>query len=87
MIHGLCGLANKIAPCMRDCNCSKKYPKEFSSITTTANDGYPIYGRMDNSRSVEVGSCLLDNCLGSPLQSLLTFEVQCSYQCGDRYYC
>ena len=61
MIHGPCGLAKKIAPCMRDGNCSKKYPKEFSSITTTANDGYPIYRRMDNSRSVEVGLCLLDN--------------------------
>ena len=61
MIHGPCGLAKKIAPCMRDGNCSKKYTKEFSSITTTANDGYPIYRRMDNNRSVEVGGCLLDN--------------------------
>ena len=61
MIYGPCGLAKKIAPCMRDGRCSKKYPKEFSSITTTANDGYPIYRRMDNSRSVEVGGCLLDN--------------------------
>ena len=61
MIHGPCGLAKRIAPCMRDGSCSKKYPKEFSSVTTTANDGYPIYRRMDNSRSVELGGCLLDN--------------------------
>ena len=61
MIHGLCGLAKKIAPCMRDGNCSKKYRKELYSITATANDGYSIYRRMDNSRSVEVGGCLLDN--------------------------
>ena len=53
MIHGSCGLAKRIAPCMRDGNCSKKYPKEFSSIATTVNDGYPIYRRMDNSD----GSC------------------------------
>ena len=60
-IEQQCGLAKKIAPCMRDGSCSKKYPKKFSSITTTANDGYPIYRRMDNSCSVEVGGCLLDN--------------------------
>ena len=61
MIHGPCGLAKNIAPCMHDGSCSKKYPKEFSFITTSANDGYPIYRRMDNSRSIEVGGCLLDN--------------------------
>ena len=59
MIHSPCGLVKKITPCMRDVSCSKKYPKELSSVTTTANDVY--FTLMDNSRSLEVGGCLLDN--------------------------
>ena len=61
MMHGPCGLAKRGAPCIRDGSCSKKFPKEFISITTTANDGYPLYRRRDNGRSVEVGKNLLDN--------------------------
>ena len=61
MIHGPCGLAKKSAPCMCDGFCSVKYPKEFSSVTTTAKDGYPIYRRLGNVGSVEVGGCLLEN--------------------------
>ena len=38
---------------------SKKYLKEFSSVTTTANDGYPIYRHVNNDHNIEVGGCLL----------------------------
>ena len=34
MIHGPCGLSNKSAACMRDGNCSKRFPKEFSCVTS-----------------------------------------------------
>ena len=61
MIHGPCGLSNKSAACMRDGNCSKRFPKEFSCVTSTANDGYPNYRRRDNDRSVQVGKAVLDN--------------------------
>ena len=61
MIHGPCGLSNKSAACMRDGNCSKRSPKEFSCVSSTANDGYPNYRRKDNGRSVQVGKAVLNN--------------------------
>ena len=59
---------------MRDGSCSKKYPKEFSSITTIANDGYPIYHPMDNSFSLEVRGYLLDNRWVVPYSSFLLLK-------------
>ena len=41
--------------------CSKRFPKEFSCVTSTANDGYPNYRRRVNGRSVQVGKAVLDN--------------------------
>ena len=38
MIHGPCSFSNKSAACMRDVNCSKRFPKEFSCVTSTANN-------------------------------------------------
>ena len=61
MVHGPCGVAKRNAPCMRNGSCSKKFPKGFSTVTTTANDGYPLYRRRDNKRSAEVCGTLLDN--------------------------
>ena len=48
--------------------------QEFSSVTTTANDGYPIYRRMNNNRSIEVGGCLLDNCWVVPYNPYLLLK-------------
>ena len=54
MIHGPCGIAKKGATCMRDGSCAKQFPKKLSDTTTTTKDGYPLYRRRDNSRTVEV---------------------------------
>lgn len=51
MSHGLCGQLNPKSPCMIDGKCSKRYPKQFHDITSTENDGYPIYRRRDNGRT------------------------------------
>ena len=61
MIHGPCGLSNKSAASMRDGNCSKRFPKCFSCVTSTANGGCPNYRRRDNGPSVQVGKAVLDN--------------------------
>ena len=60
MIHGPCGLSNRSAACMRYGSCSK-IPKEFSCLTSTANDGCRNYRRRDNGLSVQVGMAVLDN--------------------------
>ena len=61
MLHGPCGTAKKAAVCMRNGSCSKQFPKKFSTLTTTTKDGYPLYRRRDNSRTVEVAGMKLDN--------------------------
>ena len=44
---------------MRDGSCSKQFPKKFSGTTSSTKDGYPLYRRRENSRTVEVGD--IDN--------------------------
>ena len=61
MIHGPCGIHKSNAPCMKDGKCSKRYPRNFQENTTENEDGYPIYRRRNNSRTVEVNGIQLDN--------------------------
>ncbi|KAL0448592.1 UNVERIFIED_CONTAM: hypothetical protein Slati_1415600, partial [Sesamum latifolium] len=52
MIHGPCGEMNVNAPCMKNENCKKNYPKSFASCTIQGSDSYPIYWRRDDGRSI-----------------------------------
>ena len=61
MLHDPCGTAKKAAVCMRNGSCSKQFPKKFSTFTTTTKDGYPLYRRRNNYRTVEVAGMKLDN--------------------------
>ena len=61
MIHGPCGIAKKAAVCMRGGSCSKQFPKKFTDTTSSTKDGYSLYRRRDDSRTVEVGGIKLDN--------------------------
>ena len=53
MLHGPCGLANENSPCMRDGRCSKYYPKKFQSVTVVDQEGFPVYRRRKNGRTIE----------------------------------
>ena len=54
MMHGPCGQANPNSPCMEDGHCTKNYPRAFTNSTTVQADGYPIYRRRNNRRTVPV---------------------------------
>ena len=61
MIHGPCGAINPNSPCMEDGHCSKEYPKAFSDETVMAHNGYPIYRRREDGRTVTVRDMEVDN--------------------------
>ena len=61
MIHGPCGHLNERSPCMKDGQCSKNFPKQFSEETVMNVNGYPLYARTDNGRTVRVRNIDLDN--------------------------
>jgi Helitron helicase-like domain at N-terminus len=52
MIHGPCGYRNLVAPCMQDGKCQKRYPKEFQPATTMDAEGYPLYRRRNDERTL-----------------------------------
>ena len=45
MIHGPCGRLNQTSPCMKNGQCKKNFPKEFSAETCQGDDSYPLYKR------------------------------------------
>ena len=61
MMHGPCGTARPNSPCMIDGRCSKYIPKNFFEETTIDKDGYSLYRRRDNKRTIEIGGTPLDN--------------------------
>ncbi|KAK6143712.1 hypothetical protein DH2020_024060 [Rehmannia glutinosa] len=61
MIHGPCGDDRRNSPCMVDGRCSKYFPKRFTERTIVDEDGYPIYRRRDNGRTIKKNGVHLDN--------------------------
>eukprot|EP00798_Chlamydomonas_sp_ICE-L_P028691 gene28691-31859_t len=53
MLHGPCGTANPSNMCMKEGKCTKNYPRPFCDETKDSADGYPVYRRPDNGRTVE----------------------------------
>jgi hypothetical protein len=61
MMHGPCGIDNPKAPCMDGNKCTKKYPKKFIQKTVECEDGYPMYRRRQDGKTVTVKNFKLDN--------------------------
>ncbi|XP_019182973.1 PREDICTED: uncharacterized protein LOC109177926 [Ipomoea nil] len=61
MMHGPCGRARLNSPCMAKGKCTKHFPKKFVNVSNFDDDGYPIYQRRDNGRSVVRNGINLDN--------------------------
>ncbi|XP_052901350.1 uncharacterized protein LOC128307508 [Anopheles moucheti] len=77
MMHGPCGRSNPQAPCMKDGVCSKKFPKQFTNETRQAEDGYPVYRRRNDGRTVIVKGVPLNNCYVVPYNPWLCHKYDC----------
>nr|GEX61030.1 ATP-dependent DNA helicase PIF1-like [Tanacetum cinerariifolium] len=53
MMHGPCGPDHRSCPCMVENKCSKKFPKTFNDETFLDENGYGIYKRSDNGRTIK----------------------------------
>lgn len=62
MMHGPCGLDRPKSPCMKNKECSKKYPRQLTQHTSIDKSGYIIYRRrQDENNFVIKGGTRLDN--------------------------
>ncbi|XP_031116717.1 uncharacterized protein LOC116020381 [Ipomoea triloba] len=61
MVHGPCGIVRLNSPCMFNGRCSKSFPKKFVDVTSVGEDGYSIFRRRDNGRTVMKAGVELDN--------------------------
>ncbi|XP_016192896.1 uncharacterized protein LOC107633811 [Arachis ipaensis] len=61
MMHGPCGNIRKYSPCMENGKCVRHFPKKFVNNTTIDKDGYPVYKRRDNGKTISKCGVELDN--------------------------
>ncbi|XP_061339919.1 uncharacterized protein LOC133286514 [Gastrolobium bilobum] len=73
MMHGPCGPDNYNSPCMKDGNCSKKFPKNFCSRTFIDDDGFPHYKRNNDGTVVNKNGVELDNRMSLHVKQLGEF--------------
>ena len=46
---------------MKDGKCSKYFPKDFTNETTIDSNGYAVYRRRDDKRTVQLKEATVDN--------------------------
>ena len=61
MMHLPCGFANKKSPCMVNGKCIRCFPKKFHGATIVDQDGFPVYRRRNDGRTVMKNGIDLDN--------------------------
>jgi len=76
MIHGPCGYANTQSPCMSEGRCTKHFPKQFVPRTKVDEDGFPVYKRRHNGRTIHKNGVNLDNRSVVPYNPHLLLKYQ-----------
>ncbi|KAL2947211.1 hypothetical protein AAZX31_20G058500 [Glycine max] len=61
MVHGPCGILQSKSPCMKEGKCSRFYPKMFHPQTVLDSNGYPIYHRRNDGRTISKNGVIIDN--------------------------
>ena len=83
MIHGPCGAANPLSPCMENGRCTKGFPKEFQPRTIMdTNNSYPVYRRRhpdDGGRKITNPTTgrQIDNSWVVPYSPFLSLRYNC----------
>ncbi|KAL4606240.1 hypothetical protein ACB092_09G087600 [Castanea dentata] len=61
MMHWPCGYANPRSPCMVNDKCTKHFPKKFYEETTIDEEGFSIYRRRNDGKTIVKNGITLDN--------------------------
>ena len=77
MMHGPCGDLNPLCPCMKDGQCSKKFPKEFCDETDISSRGYVKLRRPDDGVTIDIRGATLDNRWVVPYCPYLLMKFRC----------
>ena len=77
-MHGPCGSLNPNCPCMQEGVCKNGYTKEFREETMDNDNGYPLYSRRNNGRTVRTRSgFILDSWWVVPYNRALSLRYKC----------
>jgi hypothetical protein len=76
MMHGPCGQANHKSPCMINGKCSKHFPKKFCEATSIDEEGFPVYRRRDDGKTVQKNGVELDSSYVVPYNRDLIVKYQ-----------
>ncbi|XP_072088334.1 uncharacterized protein [Arachis hypogaea] len=74
MMHGPCGIARKNSPFLDNGHCSRHFPKKFVEFTTVNHDGYPVYRRRNDGRTIDIFGVPLDSCYVVPHNQYLLLK-------------
>ena len=79
MVHGPCGSYNPSSPCMVNGECSKYFPRNFTTNTTTDKSGYPTYRRrnIEENTFKNYKGITIDNRWIVPYNPYLTQKYNC----------
>ncbi|XP_031106166.1 uncharacterized protein LOC116010797 [Ipomoea triloba] len=82
MVHGPCGHAKRNSPCMVNNKYSKHFPNKIINESQFDQDGYPLYRRRDDGRTVKKNGIELDNRYIVPHNRylLLRFKAHCNVE-------
>uniref|UniRef100_A0A0R0HST2 ATP-dependent DNA helicase n=1 Tax=Glycine max TaxID=3847 RepID=A0A0R0HST2_SOYBN len=61
MVHGPCGIIRSESPCMKEGKSSRFYPKMFQPRTLLDANGYPVYRRRNDGRTISKNGVIIDN--------------------------
>ena len=76
MVHGPCGILQPKSPCMKEGKCSRFYPKMFHPQTVLDSNGYPIYRRRNDGRTISKNGVIIDNRYIVPYNAKLLRKYQ-----------
>ncbi|XP_070009184.1 uncharacterized protein [Nicotiana sylvestris] len=77
MMHGPCGKHHPTNSCMKDGQCMNHYPRPFSNKSIQGKDGYPIYKRRNDGKTVNVRGMRMNTQWVVPYNPYLLTRYNC----------